>query len=391
MPITIFFRTAIISMLTLGASWGIYLLIQLSQGEEFTKLNILEVDAHGIAQIYGWIGMVVVGASYHLFPRITQRKLPCPYLMYPVWIFLIVGTIISMLSLLVANLSSFMSLGGLLITGGVALFVYQMFTLLQGLRSFLFIKTAFVFLFLSSVYNLFHHVALLQATSQEHLLWLISTFQAPLRDMQVHGVGLFLVLGVIELVFEKGEENFKVWLLLLLGVVGEVLLFIIYRFTQSHLVAAFLLLPWLLLLIGSLLFFLQGERVKKLPVFAKLAGLWLLTSLTMLVLLPFYSFVSGIAFSHAYYGAIRHAITVGFLSQMIMGMIPRFLGKPLIGTSIVIINVGCLTRVLLQTLTDFSTLAFLLIPVSGLLELSALIIWSIPALLVDSTKAPKGS
>ena len=40
----------------------------------------------------------------------------------------------------------------------------------------------------------------------------------------------------------------------------------------------------------------------------------------MLLMLPVYQTATGIKFSHAYYGAIRHAITVGFISLMIMGM-----------------------------------------------------------------------
>jgi hypothetical protein len=51
----------------------------------------------------------------------------------------------------------------------------------------------------------------------------------------------------------------------------------------------------------------------------------------MLVALPFYqlgvvaklapdSAAAHIGFSHAYYGAVRHAITVGFISLMIVGV-----------------------------------------------------------------------
>src|SRR5262249_6138818 len=69
----------------------------------------------------------------------------------------------------------------------------------------------------------------------------------------------------------------------------------------------------------------QADRSLK---FLRAAYVWLLVSLGMLVLLPLYQYgllaslapESGSAqlgFSHAYYGAIRHAITVGFISLMI--------------------------------------------------------------------------
>jgi hypothetical protein len=73
-------------------------------------------------------------------------------------------------------------------------------------------------------------------------------------------------------------------------------------------------------------------------------------------------------FSHAYYGAARHAITVGFVSLMIVGVaakvVPTLNGvntrdlSPLWGP-FVLINAGCLLRVTGQTLTDFTPAAFL--------------------------------
>jgi len=73
---------------------------------------------------------------------------------------------------------------------------------------------------------------------------------------------------------------------------------------------------------------LESDRSLK---FLRAAYVWLLVSLAMLVLLPAYQYgllawqapesaAVQIGFSHAYYGAIRHAITVGFISLMIVGM-----------------------------------------------------------------------
>ena len=54
--------------------------------------------------------------------------------------------------------------------------------------------------------------------------------------------------------------------------------------------------------------------------FVRFAYLWLAVSFALLLLLPVYQAVVHLPFSHAYYGSIRHAITVGFASQMIMGI-----------------------------------------------------------------------
>ena len=79
----------------------------------------------------------------------------------------------------------------------------------------------------------------------------------------------------------------------------------------------------------------------------------------MLVLLPVYQLVVlpafapesaayQIGFSHAYYGAIRHAITVGFISLMIVGVRPKWRNARGIDAQarlalgpFVLINVGC--------------------------------------------------
>jgi hypothetical protein len=131
--------------------------------------------------------------------------------------------------------------------------------------------------------------------------------------------------------------------------------------------------------------------------FLRAAYAWLLISLGMLVLLPAYQFfllpqlapsseVATLGFSHAYYGAMRHAITVGFISLMIVGVAARVV-PTLNGVDIhrlttlwgpfLLLNVGCALRVVAQTLTDFTPHAFPVAGVSGLLEVSGLALWGV--------------
>jgi uncharacterized protein involved in response to NO len=117
----------------------------------------------------------------------------------------------------------------------------------------------------------------------------------------------------------------------------------------------------------------------------------------MLVLLPAYQFgllrafapdshAAEIGFSHAYYGAIRHAATVGFISMMILGVAAKFVpvfsgidGRtlPKLWVPFVLLNTGCTLRVTFQTLTDFTSLAFPIAGISGLLEVTALALWGV--------------
>jgi hypothetical protein len=126
----------------------------------------------------------------------------------------------------------------------------------------------------------------------------------------------------------------------------------------------------------------------------------------MLVLLPAYqagltwlapgSEAAQMGFSHAFYGATRHAITVGFISLMIVGVsakvVPTLNGvdpkslSPLWGP-LVLINLGCLLRVTGQTMTDFTTAAFPVAGLSGLLEVSGLAMWGAHLTLIMTGRA----
>jgi len=112
------------------------------------------------------------------------------------------------------------------------------------------------------------------------------------------------------------------------------------------------------------------------------------------------SSVSGLAFSHAYYGAIRHAITVGFISLMIMGMAARVV-PTLNGVDprrlsalwgpFVLVNLGCGLRVSTQTLTDFQAGFFPVVGVSGMLEVAALAWWGAHLVRIMLGAAPGGA
>ena len=90
--------------------------------------------------------------------------------------------------------------------------------------------------------------------------------------------------------------------------------------------------------------------------------------------------MSGLPFSHAYYGAIRHAVTVGFVSQMIVGVstlvVPLTPRTATLRPTLVLLNLGCFLRVSLQVASDWTPAAYRVIGVSGVLELVALLLWA---------------
>ncbi len=379
-------------MIIVGASWGTWLLIQLYQAKEFTKLNVFEVNAHGQAQIFGWIAMMIIGALYVALPRLYSAPVPYPRFSRAIWALLSLGTTISIFGLFLKEITALIFLGGFFNLVAVLLVMFQWGVFFSRLKlttpAIHYTLTALGFLGVSTLFSLWHHLRMVQAQEQTSLLAQVATFQAPLRDLQVHGVGLFMALAMMQWIFFHPSRSisYKAYAWLVSGVIGEIVFFLFYRLTHNHLFAAFLIIPWIGLLIGSALLLFRGKLINHLPPLARLAACWLLLSELMLALLPFYSILSHLSFSHAYYGAIRHAVTVGFLSQMIFIMAPTLLiGNFPAATfrkrlAFFLLNIGCFARVFLQILSDFYPEAYRFIFLSGLLELSATLIWGIPLL-----------
>jgi hypothetical protein len=125
--------------------------------------------------------------------------------------------------------------------------------------------------------------------------------------------------------------------------------------------------------------------------FVRAAYAWLAVSLAMLLVSPAYQYAyrhlggpRDLPFSHAYPGAIRHAITVGFISLMIMGfaakVVPTLNGidpraLPALKGPFLLVNVGCLLRVAMQPLTDWLAGIYPLLGISGTLEVAGLAWW----------------
>jgi hypothetical protein len=249
-----------------------------------------------------------------------------------------------------------------------------------------------------SVMNVWHTYRTMTAGSLGNLVLYVSTYQAPLRDMQVHGMALLMALGMSmrllpEVYGVRPVPVRRAWAalgVLVAAVAGEAVIFVTYRWTGSHIWAAMLMVPWAMLATG--VWMVAGGwrlwrpvgRADRSAKFVRAAYGWLGMSLAMLLLLPAYQAVSGIPFSHAYYGAIRHAITVGFLSLMIMEMaarvVPGIAGSDVRRMSrlwgpFLLVNAGCLLRVGLQVGTDWWSGAFRVAGVSGVLELAGLTWW----------------
>jgi hypothetical protein len=187
-----------------------------------------------------------------------------------------------------------------------------------------------------------------------------------------------------------------------LGVAGETVFFIIFRKTGQHLYAGVMYGFMLLMVAGvvgltsawwtslwgkldSIPAEIREDRRDRSFKFIRTAYGWLYVSLALLLFVPFYNILTRQVFSHAYYGATRHAITVGFISLMIMGVaakvVPVLNGVDSKNLSklwlpFILVNTGCSLRVGVQILTDHVSGAFAVIGLSGVLEVAGIAIWA---------------
>jgi hypothetical protein len=115
--------------------------------------------------------------------------------------------------------------------------------------------------------------------------------------------------------------------------------------------------------------------------YIQLAFFWLAAGLLMLVGGDLYVAATGELPPHAYIGAMRHALTVGFMTTLILGVGQRIvpiLSRDLLAwpqlavPTFVLIAVGNALRVTLELATLATPVAFWILPASAIFELAAL-------------------
>lgn len=413
-----FFKAGIAVVLTLGATWGAYLLLRIAFLGSFRAAGLHEVNAHGHAQIFGWVGLFVMGFAYQAFPRFKHTTLWQPGLAIASFWLMLAGLVARSLAEPFVGtwpgLASLVTVAGLAEVCAIGIFTAVIVATLRSAEKPLapydwYILSALGWFLVQAIFDVCYTAATLQA-GPDDLLPLIATWQGPLREIQIHGFAMLMILGVSQRIFHSfyglPEPSARlsrcILVLLNLALVGELAGFLLMR-TVNHRYAMLwygsilLLAASAVVLVRNWHIFTKAQWPDRSLKFLRTGYVWLFISLSMLALLPVYQFLilpafapegaaTQMGFSHAYYGAIRHAITVGFVSMMIVGVaakvVPMLNGLDLhrlspLWVPFVLLNLGCASRVLCQTLTDFTPNAYILAGFSGVLEVTALALWGV--------------
>ncbi|HLI30456.1 MAG TPA: NnrS family protein [Terriglobia bacterium] len=405
-----FFKTAIAIVLSLGGMWGVISLLQISLRKDLLQLGLLPaIHAHAHAMIFGWVGLFVMGFAYQSFPRFKLTTLWKPRLANLTLYLMVGGILLRAAADMLQHGTWALSLGAVSVAAEITAIALFMIIILKTARQSLsphnpyetFIIAALVWFLIQAVFDGFFFFAEATSANLRQTIFRTALLDAPLRDVQLFGFAAIIIAGVsqrfVPAVYGLGQpkhdrQKLIFWLMngsLLLDVVSYVTLL-----TTGNLVWAIILelsyllmALWAVLLVIQLLIFSRTTQPDRSWKFIRAAYVWLLLAMAMLPLLMPYSAWMGEGFSHAFWGAHLHAFTVGFVSMIILGVssrvVPILAGidsrrlDPLWGPFL-LLNAGCAGRVILQILTESAPhIAYALIGITGMMELTALAWWGI--------------
>lgn len=407
-----FFLAGIATVLTLGCVWGAINLLAIGLTENFSAIKYSWVLAHGHAMVFGFVGFFIMGFAYQAIPRFKQTTLTRPRLAFSSLPLMIAGIVLQT----IAHLSSPPSLPLEILASVIQITAVIIFAVLMvqtmrrsGKRELYdrFLYAALAWFLLAAIANPVIFRLFELPGTREQLLFNLATFNIPYRDVQLLGLAVVMILGISLRFLPHAyglREPSRRWASFLFwgvngAIAGGVVFFLAGMTSGNHWL---LMLQWLtavLLLVIAVVTPFQYGLFKAVPAnesdrglkFIRAAHIWFILATAMLVFTPIYNFGiympltgSRVPFSHAFFGAYRHALTVGFIMMMIVGVsskvVPTLSGVDIkransLWPTFVLLNLGNLTRVSFQIATDFSPLAYPIMGISGFIEVVGLTLW----------------
>lgn len=396
-----FLVTAVAFVLTGGVLWGAINLSLIGRFHEFLPQLTVGTQAHAHVMIFGWVALFIMGVTYHVLPRLKATPLRHVGLGYASYWLMAGGIVLHAVYLSFMRypaLANITVISGLMEVAGILAFtVVVVDTMRHGTTpadlSDKYLVTGTLGFVLMGVMN----AALLSVMAVHGTGALPEQWNWAFRHLQLTAFMAMFIYGVslrtIPVFFGKGEPSRTLDRVVFPLLVSGFLLRAVFDLLVNYgrLAPTALLVPEALEAIGALGFIwnlgllkptqfpvdgAKGMRAYEKYVYTAYA--WLAISVLGIAALTGYQAVTGHAVPHALMGSYRHALTVGFITFMILGyamrVIPVFLGRPvysirLLNATFVFMMIGCTLRVVFQALTvPFGTWPFAVAGVSGWFE-----------------------
>ena len=401
-----FIKGAIVATLTGGATLGLVALtIAGLRGSLSTGLSWWTpvIQAHGHVQIFGWVALFIMGVAYHVVPRFKATDLHRPDLARRTFWLMAGGLTARALAQPYAS-EAFAGLVG--VAGATAeLVAVGLFARIivrtiassgaprAGFERYLFAGTSW-FVVLAAI-NL--GSMLRMAVTGDPVI--PAGLNAAVIHVEVVGfIGLW-ILGVSLRILPVFLGLRALGASATRGVFWAVNAAVALAALAEISGITTLRVPAALLELGAVLVFVLGMRVFWKPAasphsdpnpyyrkFIVAAYAWLILAAGLLAFISVYE-ATVAPLPHELTGSYRHAITVGFITAMIMGVasriVPVFRGVPLQGVGLLnaafwMLNAGCAIRVLFQAVAGFLGGPFTLISSSSAyLEIPAIAFFSL--------------
>lgn len=402
-----FFLAGMLCVLTAGCTLGAIALVGVALNQGYgLPVWTPYVLAHANSQLYGWVGLFVIGfALQHHAPR--QSRAGLFYRLANVSLGLMVaGVALRFVAEPLLSVNRPMGLGLGVLSGVFQVLAITAFIANTSLTRFstgagLPWQSRFVFA------SLAWWIAV--AIAEPVFFWrshgldsaanlrFVAEWFGPYREAQFLGFVPLMIFGVAldkmhvgfgakPPLVSFGKAGFMLWNL---GLVMHMAGWVVALRSGFHSTSLYALGSGILL-IGGVALVTATRMLERLTEaisaqkFIRAAFVWFLIAGAMLAAEPFVLAYAGVSFSHAYTGAVRHALTVGFISQMIMGVgivvtsrmndLP-YGTEPVLLLPFLLLNVGNALRVGLEAATVFTDRAFLPMGATGVFELTALAIW----------------
>lgn len=391
--ITAFVITGLVFMLLPGTFLGVWNLLSISEARRPSSLPQAWLQAHGQAQVFGWIGSFILGIGFYSLTKMKSTKSFPAAAGWTAWAVWTTGVLARWL-------------------GGVTVEAWRILLPLSAALQFF----AFA-LFYRSVRG--HRLA----EQQKHAAWMHIVAYSTivfLVTLVVNGGMLFwqALRGNSAALPHLADQQFIVmavwgilvptiwgfnarWLPVFLGLrqPNERELYVAYGFSIAGIIATFFqLLPVAavvflfaaLLAIDALHIWKPSINPPKLlnvhpsfPFFVRIAYSWLLLSCALDMMAVLWDSSGGI------WGASRHALTVGFVAGMVFAigqrLLPAFCGMRILWSttlmywSLFLLFSGCLLRVFSEPLAyqNIWATAWKMLPASAITELIAVSLFAL--------------
>ena len=395
----LYIATGLVFMLLPGTFLGVWNLLAISSRHAANSVSAGWIQAHGHAQIFGWIGTFILGIGFYSIPKLRRMN---PFALRAAWVCWMLWTL------------------GVSLRWLTGVYEWQWRVVLPVSAALELLAFALFFHSVSGhrpqdsgKQKLDEWVGVVIVGAVGLLLTLLVNLGAALflayrgvsPDLPTEFDQRFLVLETWGFLVPFVWGFSAKWLPVFLGlraVRGRVLLLavavnsvgVIAAMTGWMRLAVLLLLGGIIVAVWALRFFERTRQPAKVkgvhttfPVFVRLAYVWAIIAAALGI------WASSVKGSHGIWGASRHALTVGFLATMVFSVGPRILpafsgmrllfSTKLMFLSLLLLGIGCTLRVSSEILAyqGFARWAWSWLPVSAVVEMTAVTIFAINLLV----------